>query len=195
MAVGLEHGVGGQVRVAAAGLHDVAAGLDDLRGELLGEIGRVGHVRAGRGRRAVRGCRSGRSRPPGASRRGSTSRCRRSSYELRRSQTSAPSYGRLEQGAQRVGQQEAVDQAGRLLAGVGVDRVELGRQQLDVLAGRAQVLGEQALIVGGALSPVVGIAGVGGIAVGAGGGVEQAGSSRSRCPAPARSCGRSRTRQ
>ena len=57
--------------------------------------------------------------------------------------------------AERVGDEEAVDEAGRLLAGVAVDGVEFGREKLDVFACSAKVLGEQAFIAGRADGPVV----------------------------------------
>ena len=53
VSVGLEDGIGGQILVAARGLHDIAPSLNDLRGKLLGEVSRIWDIRARRRRRAV----------------------------------------------------------------------------------------------------------------------------------------------
>ena len=50
VSVRLLHGVDGQVRVGARRLHYSAARLNDLGGELLGEVARIRHVSACLGR-------------------------------------------------------------------------------------------------------------------------------------------------
>ena len=134
VSVRLVNGVDGQIRVVAAGLHDAAAGLDDLGGELLGEVARIRHVRAG-----VRADHGGAADQAVIAALAPAVEARRIVVAGVIAVAQVPDdgavIGRLQQLAERVGDEQAVDQAGRLLARVRVDRVELGRQQLDV-AGR-----------------------------------------------------------
>ena len=68
---------------------------------------------------------------------------------------------RLHELAERVGDEQAVDEAGRLLPRVRRNRIELRRQERDILGGSARVFVEQARIIGGPHGPVVDAIGIG----------------------------------